>query len=122
MLIPALRLVAEALREPSFPRAEFEEMKRSALTGAESQRNEPASLARVRLERHLHDYEPGHPNYTPTIEEQIDRIRKVTLEDAQACYRELFGATGAEFVAVGDFDAGAVAKATLHEVTEAMQI
>jgi zinc protease len=110
-LIPALKIVAEILREPAFPRAEFEEMKRSALTGAESQRNEPASLARVRLERHLHDYEPGHPNYTPTIDEQIDLIRKVTLEDAQACYRELFGATGAEFVAVGDFDADAVAKA-----------
>jgi zinc protease len=110
-LIPALRLVAEALREPAFSREEFEEMKRAALTGAESQRNEPASLASVRLERHLHDYAPGHPNYTPTIDEQIELIRKTRLEDAQACYRELFGATGAEFVAVGDFDAEAVARA-----------
>jgi len=110
-LIPALKIVAEVLREPSFPPTEFEEMKRAALSGAESQRNEPASLAGVRLARHLQDYVPGHPNYTPTVDERIDWLRKATLEDAKACYRELFGATGAEFVAVGDFDADAVTKA-----------
>ncbi len=64
-LIPALRLVAEALREPAFPREEFEEMKRAALTGAEAQRNEPSSLASVRLARHLHEYAPGHPALHP---------------------------------------------------------
>jgi zinc protease len=110
-LIPALRLVAEALREPAFSRQEFEEMKRAALTGAEAQRNEPSSLASVRLARHLHEYAPGHPHYTPTVEERIALMRKATLEDAVACYRELFGATGADFVAVGDFDPEAVARA-----------
>jgi len=110
-LIPALRLVAEVLREPAFPRSEFEELKRAALNGVEAQRNEPASLAGVRLARHLQEYAPGHPHYTPTLEERLDWMRKVTLEDAQACYRELFGATGADFVAVGDFDAQALARA-----------
>jgi zinc protease len=110
-LIPALRLVAEVLREPSFPPTEFEEMKRAALSGAESQRNEPSSLAGVRLARHLQEYEPGHPNYTPTVDERISWMRSATLEDAQACYRDLFGATGADFVAVGDFDADGVARA-----------
>jgi zinc protease len=110
-LIPALRLAAEALREPAFAPAEFEEMKRAALTGAEAQRNEPASLAGVRLERHLHRYAPGHPHYRPTVEERIALLRKTTLEDAVACYRELYGATGADFAAVGDFDAEALARA-----------
>jgi zinc protease len=110
-LIPALRLVAEVLREPSFPRSEFEEMKRSALIGAESQRNEPSALAGVQLARELQEYAPGHPHYTPTVDERLDWMRRTTLEDAQACYRELFGATGADFVAVGDFDAEAVARA-----------
>jgi zinc protease len=110
-LIPALRLVAEALREPSFAPAEFEEMKRAALTGVEAQRNEPSALAGVRLARHLHAYAPGHPHYTPTVEERIALIRKTTLQDATACYRELFGATGAEFAAVGDFDPQALARA-----------
>ncbi len=110
-LVPALRLVAEVLREPAFPRSEFEELKRAALSGVEAQRNEPASLAGVRLARHLQEYAPGHPHYTPTLDERLDWMRKVTLEDAQACYRELFGATSADFVAVGDFDADAVARA-----------
>jgi zinc protease len=86
-------------------------MKRAALTGAEAQRQEPASLASVRLARHLHEYAPGHPHYTPTVEERIELLRKTTLEDASACYRELYGATGAEFVAVGDFNPEAVAGA-----------
>jgi len=110
-LVSALELVAEALREPAFPPAEFDEMKRAALTGAEAQRQEPSSLASVRLARHLHEYAPGHPNYTPSVEERVELIRKTTLEDAIACYRELYGATGAEFVAVGDFDPEALARA-----------
>ncbi len=40
-LLPALRLVAEALREPAFAAEEFEELKRAALTGAEAQRSDP---------------------------------------------------------------------------------
>jgi zinc protease len=110
-LMPTLELVAEVLREPAFSPTEFEEMKRAALTGAEAQRQEPASLASVRLARHLHEYAPGHPHYTPTVEERIELLRKTTLEDASACYRELYGATGAEFVAVGDFNPEAVAGA-----------
>ncbi len=110
-LVPALELVAEALRAPAFSASEFEEMKRAALTGAEAQRQEPSSLASVRLARHLHEYAPGHPHYPPTVEERIELIRNTTLEDAVACYRELYGATGAEFVAVGDFDPQALARA-----------
>jgi zinc protease len=103
-LAPALRLVAEVLREPAFPPAEFEEMKRAALTGAEAQRTDPSAQASVQLARHLSLYPKGHPNYTPDIEERIQWLRSATLEDAVACYRELFGATAAEFVAVGEFD------------------
>jgi zinc protease len=110
-LVPTLRLVAEALREPAFSPAEFEQMKRAALAGAESQRNEPSALAGVRLARHLLVYPAGHPHYTPTVEERIDWMRKTTLEDALACYRELFGATGADFAAVGDFDPERLARA-----------
>ena len=103
-LIPALRLVAEVLREPAFLASEFEEMKRAALTGAESQRTDPSALASLQLTRHLSLYPKGHPNYTPDVEERIQWLRAATLEDAVSCYRDLFGATAAEFVAVGEFD------------------
>ena len=109
-LAGALRLVAEALREPAFPPAEFDEMKRAAITGAEAQRTDPAALAGVRLARHLHLYPKGHPLYTPTIEERIEKLRAARLGDAEACYRDLFGATGADFAAVGEFDPGETAR------------
>lgn len=108
-LADALRLVAEILEEPAFPAPEFEEVKRAALTGAEAQRSDPAALAGVRLARHLQDYPEGHPFYTPTVEERIQWLRQATLADAVGCYRDLYGATGADFVAVGDFDPEALA-------------
>jgi zinc protease len=109
-LEPALRLAAEVLREPAFSPHEFEEMKRAALTGAESQRTDPSALASLQLARHLAAYPKGHPHYTPDIEERIGWLRAATLEDAVACYRELFGATAAEFSAVGEFDPEGLAR------------
>jgi zinc protease len=103
-LVPALRLVAEALREPAFPPGEFDELKRAALAGTEAQISDPSVRAEVGLERHLQVYPEGHPLYTPTVEERLKRIQATTLGDAASCYRDLLGATGAEFVAVGDFD------------------
>ncbi|MGE5639570.1 MAG: M16 family metallopeptidase [Clostridia bacterium] len=103
-LAPALRLVAEILREPAFAASEFEEMKRAALSGAEGQRTDPSAVSAVRLTRHLEVYPKGHPNYTPSIDERIDWIRSATLDGAKACYRDLYGGTAADFSAVGDFD------------------
>jgi zinc protease len=104
-LAATLRLVAEALKEPAFPATEFDEMKRAAVSGTEAQRTDPAALAGVQLSRHLQLYPPGHPNYTPSIDERLQWLRDVTLDQAKACYRELYGATGADFAAVGDVDA-----------------
>ncbi|HXI36749.1 MAG TPA: pitrilysin family protein [Burkholderiales bacterium] len=109
-LEPALRLVAEVLRAPAFPPQEFDELKRASLAGVEAQRTDPSALAGERLARHLQEYPKGHPNYTPTLDERLAWLKDATLEDAMACYRELFGATGADFVAVGDFDAEALAR------------
>ncbi len=107
-LEPALRLVAEVLTQPAFPESEFDEMKRAALSGAEAQRSDPSVRATERLKRHLNIYPVGHPHYTPTVEERIKLIQAVKLPDAVACYRELVGATGADLVAIGDFDPAAL--------------
>ena len=104
-LADALRLVAEVLREPAFPPAEFEELKRSTLTGIEAQRSDPAAIAEEQLARHLQPYPRGHWNYTKSLDERVEDLTAVTLEQSHACYRDLVGATGAHFVAVGDFDA-----------------
>jgi len=103
-----LRLVAEALRRPSFPAAEFEELKRASLTSAETQRSDPAAIATEQLQRHLTPYPKGHWLYVQSVEERIAALKATTLTDAKRCHAQL-GATGADFVAVGDFDPKALA-------------
>jgi len=100
----ALAIVAEMLREPSFPESEFEQVKRQALTSIDTQRADPQSLASLSITRHLNPYPPEHWHYTPTLEERAARLKVVTLEDARRCYRELVGASNADLVVVGDFD------------------
>jgi zinc protease len=105
-----LRLVAEVLRQPAFPAAEFEELKRAALTGAEAQRGDPAAIAGERLTRHLYPYPRGHWLYTESIDERLAELKAARLEDAKRCYADMLGATGAQFVAVGDFDPEALTR------------
>jgi zinc protease len=104
-----LALVVEVLREPAFPEAEFDELKRSALTRAQAQLSDPTAVAGEALRRHLHPYPKGHWHYEQTLEERIAALQAVTLADARACHRDLVGATGADFAAVGDFEADALA-------------
>jgi zinc protease len=108
-LAEALRLVAEVLREPAFPASEFEELKRGALTSAQAELSDPAAIASQQLRRYLHPYPKGHWHYEQSPEERVAALRAVTLEDARACHAGLIGGTGADFAAVGDFDATEVA-------------
>ncbi len=104
--LPAvLRLVAEVLREPAFPASEFEQLKRSALTGIEGMKSDPNALAGLQLARHLNPYPPDHWLYTPTLEERMQRLQSVSVEDLRRCHDEFYGASNAELVVVGDFDA-----------------
>jgi len=105
-----LRLVAEVLREPAFPAAEFEQLKRARLTGAEEQKSDPEAIADERLQRHLAPYPSGHWLAPLTVSERIDALNAATLDDAKRCYTDLVGATGATFVAVGDFDPETMAR------------
>jgi len=106
----ALRLVTEVLKEPAFPGAEFEELKRASLTSAEAQRGEPAAIAGERLARHLNPYPRGHWLYTESVDERLAELKAAKLDEAKRCYADLVGATGAQFVAVGDFDPDALSK------------
>ena len=68
------------------------------------------NIASLQLARHLSPYPKGHPYYTATIEEDVEQLRAATLAGAEACYRELLGASGADFAAVGEFDPDALAR------------
>jgi zinc protease len=103
----ALKLLGEILREPAFPAAEFDQMKRRSRTFSEMGRTEPTALANNRLQRALSPYSPGDVRYVPTAEEGAKRMEEVTLDQVIALYQKQVGATVGELGIVGDFDADA---------------
>ncbi|MBX7218525.1 MAG: insulinase family protein [Blastocatellia bacterium] len=107
-----LRLVAEVLREPAFPAAEFEQLKQQQITGVEQQRSEPEAVAGVNFGRHMSPYPKGHVRYVPTPEERIAELKAVTLNDVKNFYADFYGASVGEMAVVGDFDEAAVTKLT----------
>ncbi len=103
--LPAvLKLVAELLREPSFPANEFEQLKQEQIAGIEIQRSEPAVVASIAMQRHTKPYPKGHPKYVFTIDETIAEIKGAELNDVKKFHSEFYGAQNGELAVVGDFD------------------
>jgi len=99
-----LRLVGEVLEQPAFDPQEFELLREERLAGLESQMTEPQALAVQAFQRHLDPRPPEHPRYTPTFEEEKERLESATLEDARAFWERFYGAQGGTMAIVGDFD------------------
>jgi zinc protease len=104
-LLKAIDLLGEILREPAFPEAEFDTMKRRSRATFQSARTEPAALAPNRLARALSSYSPNDVRYVPTPDESLQRLDAVTLDQVMALYKNQVGATRGELAIVGDFDA-----------------
>jgi zinc protease len=103
--LPAvMNLVAEILREPSFPKSEFEQLKQEQLTNIELQRSEPAVVASIAMQRHTKPYPKGHPKYVHTIEEAIAELKAVGLDDVKKFHSEFYGAQNGELAVVGEFN------------------
>jgi zinc protease len=100
----ALKLLGEILREPTFPEAEFDTIKRRSLAMSNTMRTEPTALASNRLSRALSPYPPSDVRYVPTVEENIERLEAVTLPQIVELYVKQIGATQGELAVVGDFD------------------
>jgi zinc protease len=106
----ALELLGEILREPAFPAAEFETSQRRMEQMTSSGRTEPAMLSRNKLSRALSAYPPDDVRYVPTLEENVDRIKAVTLEQVKSLYESQVGGADAELGVVGDFDSESTLK------------
>ena len=107
--LPAvLRLGAEILRQPAFDAEEFELLREERLAGIESQMSEPQALVIQAFQRHFGDYPADHPRYSPTFEEQIERLEAATVDEARAFWEDFYGAQGGTLSVVGDFDAAEI--------------
>jgi zinc protease len=110
-LAGALRLAVELLREPAFPEADFEQVVEQRIAGIESSRSEPQTLAALEFQRRLSPYPKGDVRYVGTIDEQIEELKKVTLEDVKQFHARFYGASSGELVVAGQFDQAELRKA-----------
>jgi zinc protease len=104
-LAGSLRFARELLREPTFPETEFEQIRQQRIAGAESAKTEPTTLASLDLNRHLNArYQRGDLRYTSTLDEQIEDLKKVTLDDVRKFFTQFYGAGEGEITISGQFD------------------
>jgi zinc protease len=111
----ALRLAAEVLKQPSFPEAEFEQLRQALLGRTESTLREPQALAPQAMRTHFNRYPAGDPRHASTMEEDIENYKKVTLDEAKRFYTDFLGASDAELAVVGDFDPAEIQKIAEEE-------
>jgi zinc protease len=106
----ALRLAAEILREPAFPDSEFETVRSQRIAAAEASRSEPQPLALTEFRRRLVTYPRGDPRYVATADEQIEDLKKVTLDEVRKFHQQFYGASVGEVAVSGQFTTAEIAK------------
>jgi zinc protease len=105
----ALKLVAHVLREPSFPAAEFEQLRKQSLVSLDASRSEPTNVASRALNEHFDIYPKGDIRHETTLAEDLADIQAAKLDDLKAFHRDFYGTVPAEMAIVGDFDAKEIA-------------
>jgi zinc protease len=109
--LPAvMRLVAEVLREPTFPANEFEQLKQENLASIEQQKSEPIQVAFTAFGRKLSPYPKGDVRYVSSPDESIADYTAATLEEARQFYKDFYGSSNSQLTVIGDFDEQEVSK------------
>ena len=99
-----LEIIAEILREPTFPENEFRQLKEERAAAIEQSRGEPDAIATNALQRHFSRHPRGDVRYRGSFDELLEDYAKLKHEDVTAFHREFYGASNGEFALVGDFD------------------
>ena len=81
-------LLAEQLRQPNFPKDEFEKLRTQKLAEAQQLRDSTDAQASIAFRRAV--FPAGHPQYRMTPEERIAALKKVTVDDIKAFHRQVF--------------------------------
>ena len=103
--LPAvLEVLRQVLREPTLPADEFEILKTERLARLDAARTDPSRLASIRLSRLLASYPADDVRYTPTVDEQVERVKASTLEQVKTLFTQYLGAGHGELAIVGDFE------------------
>jgi zinc protease len=114
-LAPTLALIAEILRQPSFPDAELDTLKREKIAELEQGRSEPREIVVRALARYGNPYPRGDERYEPTLDEEIGELKAPNAAALKSFHSQFYGGEAAEIAIVGDFDAAAT-KAQLEQL------
>lgn len=102
-------LLAEMLRQPSFPAPDLERLKGQTLAGLAQAKDNPGRLASRAFERAI--YPEGHPLRPETLEEAQQAVPRITREDVASFYRQQYGPDHMVLVITGDVKADRVREA-----------
>jgi zinc protease len=103
--LPAvLEIVRQILREPTLPGSEFEVMKNEEIAGVEQGRSDPIRQGLTHFQRLLSKYPADDVRYVPTLDEQVERLKNVSLDQVRSLYHDYLGAEHGEVAVVGDFE------------------
>lgn len=105
-----LNLVEEVLKKPAFDQKELDVLKKQQVVALEQQKQQPQTQVFMQLNQHLNPYDPSHPLYSMSIDEQIEAIQAVDVDSLKAFHENFIGAKEADIAVVGDFEQKA-----LHE-------
>lgn len=111
----ALDLLKESLRKPAWDQKRFDELKRQNITDLENSLSDPQAKAFIAFQQKLAPYSKGDPRYVPSVEENIESLKAISLEDLRATYDRFVSGEHGQFAIVGDFDPE-VAKSKLDAI------
>ncbi len=106
-----IALLDEVFKTPAFSQEELDVLKQERIVSLEQQKQQPQSQVFRQLGKHTNVYEPGHPRYQLTIDEEINAIKSVTVQDMKDFHADFYGAQDADIAIVGDFDEAATTAA-----------
>ncbi len=99
-------LLAEQLREPSFPEGELVKLKKQLEGAMRAQLEDTDFRAEDAFSRAV--FPPGHPNRQPTPEDFMAAVGKTSVDDVRRFHSQFYGTTGMRLVIVGDVDPASV--------------
>ncbi|GAB2868234.1 pitrilysin family protein [Pseudoduganella ginsengisoli] len=103
-----LGLLKDVLRAPTFPQAEFEQLRSENVTQLEADRNEPQAIGPRVLDAAFNQYKKGDIRYRGTLDEMVQMYQQAKLADVKKFYDTMYGGNNGSVSLVGDFDAAEV--------------
>ncbi len=98
-------LLAEQLRAPAFSGDELDKLEKQMAGGLQRQLESTDFRAGDEFRRAV--YPAGHPNWHPTVEQQLADLEKATVDDLKKFHTAHYGPAHFTVVAAGDLDVAA---------------